>query len=220
MSPSWRKRALVAEDSEENQRLFGILLRDFGIESEAVANGELALARTSKRAYDLILLDMQMPVLDGYMTIGELRRRGVRTPVVACTGDASPDNIERMQSIGFDAIICKPFTQANLSETLEKIFGEPGNSSPAPQRNDFAGLRESFAASLPAKLKELRGAFTKRDMASLARLAHKLASASMFGFYELSELALDLEGFAKGGEQAAAEDCLINIEALICRLKF
>ncbi len=116
-------RILVAEDGLDNQRLIRAMLRAEGAQVTLVENGALAVARVlelseREEPYDLILMDMQMPELDGYEATRRLRRAGVCTPIIAVTAHAMDRDRERCISVGCSDYIPKPISRKALRETL------------------------------------------------------------------------------------------------------
>jgi PAS domain S-box-containing protein len=116
-------RVLVAEDNIINQRVALGILKRLGIRAEAVANGTEALEALRKIPYDLVLLDVQMPVLDGYETVRAIRRPGSgvlnpKVPVVALTAHALEGDRERCLEAGMDDYVSKPITPQELVAKL------------------------------------------------------------------------------------------------------
>jgi len=119
-------RVLVAEDSPDNQRVVRHLLELAGAEVEVVDNGQLAVeralsARDEQQAFDLILMDMQMPVLDGYDATRLLRQRDYTGAIVALTAHAMQGERERCLEAGCDAYETKPIPRARLTDLLRRF---------------------------------------------------------------------------------------------------
>ncbi|MFH1217600.1 MAG: ATP-binding protein [Pseudomonadota bacterium] len=103
-------QVLIAEDDEVNQGLLKALLHQVGIEAEVAANGRVALDRLAEKDFDLLFLDMQMPVLDGMATIAEIRNSSQwrNLHVIALTGEALPHDAEKFIAAGCDSYLAKP----------------------------------------------------------------------------------------------------------------
>jgi Amt family ammonium transporter len=129
-------RVLLAEDGPDNQRLFACLLKKAGVHVDLAENGvvaaELALAEAG--AYDLILMDMQMPHKDGYEATRELRQAGYRGPIVALTAHAMKDDEQKCLDAGCDAYLAKPVDRAALLATLARFI--PSRHESAKSRAD------------------------------------------------------------------------------------
>jgi CheY-like chemotaxis protein len=118
---------LVVEDNVTNQFVFAHFLRRIGLAFDMVANGAAALAAMEKRGYDLVLMDIEMPVMDGYETARELRRREADrerapTPIIALTADAVLESRERARRCGMDDFITKPVELDRLRSSIWKVM--------------------------------------------------------------------------------------------------
>ena len=131
-------RVLVAEDNAVNQKLVTRLLEKRGHSVKVVANGREALGALEQGTYDLVLMDMQMPEMDGFEATRELRknekRTGLHIPIIALTAHAMKGDRERCLEAGMDAYLSKPIRAQELYELLENYIAPRAAGSQAPER--------------------------------------------------------------------------------------
>ena len=160
---------LLVEDNPVNREVAVGMLENLGYRTESAGNGMLALEAVSEAAYAAVLMDCQMPVMDGLTATGEIRRReartgGARLAIIALTANAMEGNRERCLAAGMDDFLSKPFTQLELGAVLKKWV--PAAQSP---------VRRAREAALPpagdARLSPLIDAGVLRDIAALGRPA-------------------------------------------------
>ena len=135
-------KVLVAEDVENLRSLIEIYLRELGLECLTVSNGFEAVEAAVAGDFDVLLLDMEMPVMDGFEAARVLRERGYPKPIVALTAHYQGTEIERARREGCSDVLSKPVTLARLREVLEPLLADPSNSSRAnPQQPRAAEIR-------------------------------------------------------------------------------
>jgi CheY-like chemotaxis protein len=126
------KNILLAEDNYPNQRVTKYLLEKLGLEVHCVSSGRDAVTVASRNQFDLILMDVRMPVIDGLRATAEIREieiqqeRGRRTPIIALTASAMPGDRERCIDAGMDDYLSLPFTQNDLVNKI-KTWLAPGD---------------------------------------------------------------------------------------------
>jgi CheY-like chemotaxis protein len=123
------KRLLLVEDVEVNRLIVTALLEDTGCEIDEAENGQIALDMIAHKEYDLILMDMQMPVMDGLTATREIRKFDTQTPIVAMTANAFREDAEACLAAGMNAHIAKPFDNDVFMRTLvEYMWKKRGNA--------------------------------------------------------------------------------------------
>ena len=113
-----RGRVLLVEDSADHQLLIGRLLERAGAQVTMANSGDVALHLTEQQSFDLILLDMQLPGIDGYQTVRTWRERGLLTPVLALTADTTAEDVERCLAAGCNGHLAKPVDPSLLQRSL------------------------------------------------------------------------------------------------------
>jgi CheY-like chemotaxis protein len=126
-------KVLVAEDVENLRSLIEIYLRELGLECLTVSNGFEAVEAAVAGDFDVLLLDMEMPVMDGFEAARVLRERGYRGPIVALTAHYQAVEIERARREGCNDVLSKPVTLARLREVLEPLLA--GRSAPSQAKS-------------------------------------------------------------------------------------
>lgn len=113
------KKVLIVDDSSDNRLLIDLYLKKKGIQSEFADNGAAAVEKALANHYDLVLMDMQMPVMDGYTATKTLRDKGVQTPIIALTAHAMSEDRNRCLAAGCNDYLTKPIESAKLYSTVQ-----------------------------------------------------------------------------------------------------
>jgi PAS domain S-box-containing protein len=205
-------RVLVVDDSPENIRILRFLLLDAGAEIEEATNGREGVdsvirASDAGRPFDAVLMDMSMPVLDGYAATQELRNRGFDTYVVALTAYATADDSTRCLEAGCDHYMSKPIETDKLIRLLANRSSR-SQSSPRATGIGASGLTsnpalaklvDEYLAHLGETACELRQACEECDAERIARIAHRLrGTAVSYGFPAIGEAAACCEDVIRG----------------------
>jgi CheY-like chemotaxis protein len=114
------KKILVIEDSADSRELICHLLQSAGLQVDSADNGKEGLEKALKQKPDLLLLDLEMPVLNGFGVIKQLRASDYNKPIVAITAHNTIQDRDRCQDAGFDGMISKPFDQEGLVRVLKE----------------------------------------------------------------------------------------------------
>jgi CheY-like chemotaxis protein/HPt (histidine-containing phosphotransfer) domain-containing protein len=221
---------LFADDALDNRRLVEHFLKKVGLSVVLVENGQEACEAVKAQTFDLILMDVQMPVMDGLTATRSIRQDGVSIPIIAISAGAMTSDIAKAIDAGCNTHLSKPFSRDSLYETLgrylngnAKTFDLPSNpliSSLVGGDPDMVSLLVDFIDGLPQRFSDISAAYGAKDSTKLAALAHKLkGSAGMYGLPELALLAGDLEKVAKLADYPRAQELVQNINTLLPRIQ-
>ena len=226
-------RILVAEDSEFNAQLMEKLLRKRGHIVRVVSNGREALLLASAADFDLLLLDVHMPELDGFQVIRAIREReentGSHLPVIALTARSRKEDREDCLAAGMDEFLSKPIRSDDLWATIDRVLA----SVPSANRRvvglldpqvllsacgaDDAILRsicDGLRSSLPAQLAAIRNALESEDAPRLRESAHKLCGMVNAFSTVAGGIASDLEDQAARGQLEHARALVDQLDSI------
>jgi len=193
-------RVLVAEDNLVNQEFASEVLRRLGHNVVVVADGREALDRLANESFDLVLMDVQMPDIDGLEVTRRARARGVQTKIVALTAHTRREDRDRCIDAGMDAVMTKPIDARQLGDILRATVPEhdPIMDAVDGNRRLLARVNEAFARQTPAAIETIRKSIERHDAETLFHAAHKLkGSVSNFPGVPALELAIQLERAAR-----------------------
>jgi two-component system sensor histidine kinase/response regulator len=191
--PPTRGNVLVVEDNEINQAVAVGFLAKIGYHSDVASDGLQALDMISKTPYHAVLMDCQMPVMDGYEATVELRRRegsARHMPVIAMTADALAENRDRCIAAGMDDFVAKPISRDAVASVLGRWVPETAASRPAAGnggRERTEEDRQSVAESIRARMEELGGSDPDSDNAAFARIATMFIDQEQTEIEELAD---------------------------------
>jgi PAS domain S-box-containing protein len=243
-----KMRILLAEDNPTNQIVALRTLEKAGYRADAVANGAEAIAALENVPYDLVLMDVQMPEMDGLDATRRIRDRVSRVqnheiPIIAMTAHAMKGDRERCIEAGMDDYVSKPVNPKELIEAIERRLGGKGASKAGPAGAraipqskvfDRAALLERaegdeellktivrvFLEDAPRQIAALREALARADAVGLQRQAHCLKSASgSAGATAMQEVAFQIEAAGESGGLEKAAPLVRRIEEEFERLK-
>jgi len=116
-------KVLVVEDNPSNQKLMAIFLQRMGLEVVPAGDGTEAVECCGEQSFDIILMDMQMPNLNGYDATRQLRSQGVKTPIIAVTANAMSGDEQKCMDVGCNGYLSKPIDRSKLDELIAQYLG-------------------------------------------------------------------------------------------------
>jgi signal transduction histidine kinase/CheY-like chemotaxis protein/HPt (histidine-containing phosphotransfer) domain-containing protein len=215
-------RVLVAEDGPDNQVLLRTILTRAGAQVTMVGDGKHAVqealaAASAGRPYDVILMDMQMPELDGYGATAKLRQARYKGPIVALTANAMTGDRERCVAAGCTDYLTKPVSRDDLVATVARLAGRSGPDdalvSTLGGDDDMREIVEQFVTGLANRASAIARAAEESDLEALGRQAHQLkGAAGAYGFQTITEAAAAVEDAIRQGD---AREVRGRVEALV-----
>jgi signal transduction histidine kinase/CheY-like chemotaxis protein len=209
--PSAPLRVLVADDHPVNLEFAAEALRRAGHDVSLAGGGEEALALMEQRAYDAVLMDVQMPGVDGIEVTRRVRAWGDRqTRIIGLTAHSSSQDRQRCLDAGMDEVLVKPVGRAALSEALRAPAAHP--LSPALR----ARVREAFNEQTPRLLANMRDALARQDAKALMRDAHTMKGALLnFDDVHAVAAARSIEESAAIGDFTTAASAIARLETTV-----
>ena len=223
-------RILLAEDNAVNQKVALRLLDQLGYRADVASNGVEALEALERQPYDVVLMDVQMPELDGLDASRRISERWpaeVRPRIIAMTANAMREDREACFAAGMDDYVAKPIRPHELAEALSRArpLGDSRAEAAGLDASAIESLREldgeaflaevidTFVGEAPALVATLRTAYEQDDREGLRRAAHTLKSnGQTFGAGRFSELCRELEERARSRELDGAGELIDRVE--------
>ena len=217
-------RILVAEDVLPNRILIAKMLQKFGINCDFAENGQEAIDKFKHNHYDLVLMDCQMPVMDGYTATQQIRLIDKSIPIIALTANVTTEDNQKALAAGMDDVITKPLQIATLGHFLNrwliKYITDATSGIPQTEQQTnavsvlnfeqlekfkcdmeeaFEEVYQAILSTIPSLIDELEAG--PQDKETVIRLFHSLKTpAASLGAYQLSELAAEYELMARNTE--------------------
>jgi len=225
-APQRALRILVAEDNLTNQKLAQSLLSKWGHQWVMVNNGREAVDASQQSVFDLVLMDVQMPVMSGFEATAEIRRleatTGTHLPIVAMTANAMDGDRAKCLAAGMDDYLAKPLETVEVRALLQRIM----QSRPAPRAvfdyrhalqesdQEVIGLiAEHFLQHAPLEIASLHSAWAGHDGETVQRVAHSLKGLFLtFGALPAAQLAQSLQVQVKAGRNDKVDALIHDLE--------
>lgn len=236
-----RGRVLVVDDTPENRQLVNVVLTDAGIEVVEAEDGQQAVDAILGSHFDVVLMDMQMPVMDGYQATRTLRDQGVKTTIIAFTAHALTGFDAEIEAAGCDGYLTKPIDIDVLLTRLAKEIGaeqvevvvSPSvqvSSDQATQTEPLLSrlasqprlhkIIDSFVAHLPVRIAQMQTELLEERLDDLAASGHWLkGSAGSVGFDLFTEPSRNLEEAAKAHDLVASQLAMVEVLSLANRVQ-
>lgn len=185
---------LIAEDHDDNRALFERILTQLGVEVITAENGQVALEKALSEFPDMILMDIQMPVLDGLEAFDLLQRAGFDRPIFALTANVMQHEIQSYLTLGFAGHLGKPLNRDKLIQVLSEHLEREAEASEFDIKVDMSDLVASFALSMDQERHKVIELWQKQDWTELKAVCHRLTgAASTFGFEDIAKIAKHIE---------------------------
>ncbi len=236
---------LLVDDNTFNQKVGTVKLEKKGHAVEVAGSGQEALAAIDEFAFDLILMDMQMPDMDGLEATAFIRQKeagtGRRIPIIALTAHAGGDIQQKCLQGGMDGYVCKPIRDQELWNAIRAVLPAAGlepapvaDDGPAPQELDkdailarvggnlelLQDLINVFRENSNKLFDDIRGAFKSGETAKAGTAAHTLKGmVSFFGVEDITEKTIELENLALAGEIGRAQPLFLTLVTKIEELQ-
>jgi two-component system capsular synthesis sensor histidine kinase RcsC len=222
-------QVLVAEDNPINQMILREQLEQLGCQAVVASDGDEALGYWAQRHFDVVLTDINMPHIDGYVLTRRLRDQGVKAPIIGATASASPEERDRCLAAGMDSCLVKPISLQALSAALSDATGNTvAEAVPASHAADAvagtdgitvpAHLRSLFVGTMRTDLLGLVAAIDTDQSDQVRQMLHRIRGALvMVSAQPLVDDAQRIEDRIAAG--AALDDCRDATQAFITQLE-
>jgi two-component system, sensor histidine kinase and response regulator len=230
-----QRRVLVAEDNPVNRQIAVAMLTKLGCQCDIACNGQEAVDAVSKQTYQVVFMDCQMPVMDGFAATAEIRRREAgknRLRIVALTANALQGDRDRCLAAGMDDYLTKPMKPADLEGALARSDGVNSETVPtetpteqfdepildddalrmllsATDNETVRAVADMMKNDARAVMEEIQAAIKKHDLITISRAAHRLkGAAGTLGLRRVQTVAQRVENAARKSDlQTALEQC-------------
>ncbi len=194
------------------------MMQSFGVTTTIARNGREAVDLAKQQTFDLILMDMQMPIMDGLEATQRIKQSGNRTPIVALTANVLQQHREQFHAAGCDEFLAKPIDRNSLFELLSHHLQPATNREPVAEPSTPSvliddELRELFQERSALMKTQLSEGLAKKDWVSVRAAAHTIkGSGTTFGYPELTKLGIAVCNEIDQGEESKI---ISRVEALI-----
>jgi CheY-like chemotaxis protein/nitrogen-specific signal transduction histidine kinase len=210
-------KVLVVEDSIENRDLIASYLETAGAVVRKANDGLEGVERASREFFDAIVMDIQMPRMDGYQAVATLRERGYSGAIMALTAHAMPEDKALCGTAGFDDYLTKPVDVKRLIEVIKTLASRSmiDKSRILNASSEIRAIFGRFVKNIPDEVSEIRKGVENQDWDGVVRLAHRFrGTAENCGFKGLGVSALQLEDAVLDGKKENIKEYVEKLEML------
>ncbi len=193
-------KVLVAEDVVDNQHLFQLLMSPFNIEHDFVDNGQKAVEMALINDYDLIFMDMQMPIMGGLEATQLIRQAAIDTPIYALTANVMQEDLEKHKAAGCNGTVGKPVEKSTFIKIIKKHLNQNNQQEEESLFDDeqMLALKQFYLEQLKTQKGLLDSLDSSEKLTELKAEMHKIkGSAGSYGFEQLTKEAGDLESLCE-----------------------
>jgi len=228
-------RILLVEDGVTNRNLMKVVLGNAGATVRCAENGQVGVDAAGEESFDLILMDMQMPVMDGYSATREMRRMGLKTPIIALTAHAMAGDERKCRDAGCSGYLTKPIEPRRLLDAVCEVLiaqqelaqrNSTDDETPIVSRlltdssGDFREIVDEVIVKLEEKIAAIHEAWKVSDFEKLAELGHWIkGSAGTAGFDAFTAPASRLERLAKSNSPNGMSEVIYELDKLLRRIQ-
>jgi len=219
-------RILLADDNTDNQQLISYFIGKMGPHVEVADNGQIALEMVCAQPFDLILMDMQMPVMSGTEAVKQIRQRGLQMPIIALTANATREDRTACLEAGCDDFLTKPIDRVRLYQILRDYLGAKSVDNSAclystmlEDEPEMGDLVEKYCHRLPDLVEQFRRGVRQGDLEILKKLSHDLkGTGGGMGFPLLTDFATHFEARINTRDVDNLEKLVDEMAAIVQRI--
>ncbi len=234
MQKKLKGRALVADDSASHQLLMLVLMKKIGLEAKIVGNGAAAIEAVDAENFDIIVMELRMPKVNGIDAARAIRQKGTTVPIIALLSDPYSVDLKECLKVGFDGYIQKPITKKTLYDMMKKHldgsqlrqanksenqFDESMLISTIAKGQDVSSVIDTYFEELPEILDDLSEANGNDDIEIIQELVKELKGASNDdGLGLLRKYAEDLEKVLKQTNMDKSHEAIDEVYSICLKL--
>lgn len=225
-TPSVSGKLLIAEDNPDIQALVKMLINKIGADMTLVENGKKAVEKALTEDFDLIFLDIQMPVMDGFEALKQLRENNYKKPVFAMTANTMKKDQNKCFAAGFDGFISKPIDKNDLYSVIIDYLKAAEESTTQPtfitsdillNEPQIIDLVDAFLDRIPEIMGVINQAYTEKDWEEIAEQIHQMKGiGGAFGYSIITKISEKIE-FALTAQDTDQIKLLIDDLNTVCR---